>query len=1095
MAVLFRLKSQAAKRLLSVIMICALLPNGAAWGLLQPPLSTATNPVFGTTGGKVPTAVPTNLFPYVKDVTAAIQLGKALFWDMQVGSDGVTACASCHYRAGADPVTAPVFDQITTHKRNKNQLHPGHPGNPGPDTIFGNNSTVIRTFDRLALTPVEVLLRGPGFPQFTPNYSLSTAVVDSNLNPLQFLRDFPLFQLFPPISRLVIDPLTGLATDAATSFRDTNDVVGSQGVRLADFKAIIKDSAADDGTPIADVLFHVSSTTPNTDPAKNVRQVTGRNAPSVINAVFNYTNFWDGRANNIFNGETPFGPLDQTAGIWKDNGTALEKQKIAIPNSSLASQAVGPALNGVEMSFKGRTFPELGRKMLSLTPLGLQHVHPNDSVLGAPLANAGKGLFTNYSTMIKAAFQDDLWSSGKSVKLPTVAKPDPVGEIFTQIEANFSLFWGLAIQLYEATLVSDQAPFDRFQAGNQNALNANEQLGFNKFDSKCIICHSGSEFSSAVVGSNNCPPTTLALVGECNRVAFTNNSTHNLIKHDFNPELGAPPAGLIDTGFFNVGVRPTADDPGRGGNAPFNNPLDIDPVTNNPKPFPLSFTLLALKANEVGLPFVTPKPPLSLPDKVQGSFKTPDLRNVELTAPYFHNGSALTLDQVLEFYGRGGNFPGNPELSADMQSLLKGDVTSRTNIVAFLKKLTDERVRNETGPFDHPQLMIPNGVDANGVDEMINLDATGGTDLPVPITTLTIIQPVSPTNLTTLVISGTVDDTATVAVDVTNMTSTPNISLPTQAATVGGTAGGVVGGVAQLPTDWSINLTGLTPGLNKITVTATSITGGTLLVTGAQAVVTRDIQITPTATISGTPLGGKTNQNFATLTIGGSGVTGYQYSLDGGTPVVVDSVSTPIVLTNLPDDIHTVAVLGRDVGGNQQPLANATTATWTVKANPPVLTLDAANYWTGSGTQTISGTIKDGSVSSVLVDTSATVTCAAPVPLPSGISTWSCEINGLAAGTNNVTVSAMDIVFNESKVGGVITRILPDGNFKGTGEVDITDALKAMRIAVKLVPATQLDLLHGDIAPLVDGKTTQDGVIDIADALLILRKTVGLVTF
>jgi len=34
---------------------------------------------------------------------AAIQLGKALFWDMQVGSDGVQACASCHFQAGADP--------------------------------------------------------------------------------------------------------------------------------------------------------------------------------------------------------------------------------------------------------------------------------------------------------------------------------------------------------------------------------------------------------------------------------------------------------------------------------------------------------------------------------------------------------------------------------------------------------------------------------------------------------------------------------------------------------------------------------------------------------------------------------------------------------------------------------------------------------------------------------------------------------------------------------------------------------------------------------------------------------------------------------
>src|SRR5262245_5810920 len=38
---------------------------------------------------------------FVQDVGAAVRLGKALFWDMQAGSDG-QACASCHFHAGAD---------------------------------------------------------------------------------------------------------------------------------------------------------------------------------------------------------------------------------------------------------------------------------------------------------------------------------------------------------------------------------------------------------------------------------------------------------------------------------------------------------------------------------------------------------------------------------------------------------------------------------------------------------------------------------------------------------------------------------------------------------------------------------------------------------------------------------------------------------------------------------------------------------------------------------------------------------------------------------------------------------------------------------
>jgi cytochrome c peroxidase len=45
---------------------------------------------------------PTDLGRYVRDRTSLVALGKALFWDVQVGSDGRTACASCHFHAGAD---------------------------------------------------------------------------------------------------------------------------------------------------------------------------------------------------------------------------------------------------------------------------------------------------------------------------------------------------------------------------------------------------------------------------------------------------------------------------------------------------------------------------------------------------------------------------------------------------------------------------------------------------------------------------------------------------------------------------------------------------------------------------------------------------------------------------------------------------------------------------------------------------------------------------------------------------------------------------------------------------------------------------------
>ena len=59
--------------------------------------------------GGVP--LPPNVHTLLRDRDKAIALGKALFWDMQVGSDGVQACASCHFHGGAD-------------SRVKNQLHP-----------------------------------------------------------------------------------------------------------------------------------------------------------------------------------------------------------------------------------------------------------------------------------------------------------------------------------------------------------------------------------------------------------------------------------------------------------------------------------------------------------------------------------------------------------------------------------------------------------------------------------------------------------------------------------------------------------------------------------------------------------------------------------------------------------------------------------------------------------------------------------------------------------------------------------------------------------------------------------------------------------
>lgn len=85
-----------------------------------------------------------------------------------------------------------------------------------------------------------------------------------------------------------------------------------------------------------------------------------------------------------------------------------------------------------------------------------------------------------------------------------------------------------------------------------------------------------------------------------------------------------------------------------------------------------------------------------------GRFRSPSLRNVELRAPYMHNGRFATLEAVVEFYNRGGDFPG---ASRSRLRVLNLNAQQKADLVAFLKRpLTDPRVAAETAPFDRPML-------------------------------------------------------------------------------------------------------------------------------------------------------------------------------------------------------------------------------------------------------------------------------------------------------------------------------------------------------------------------------------------------------
>ena len=130
-------------------------------------------------------------------------------------------------------------------------------------------------------------------------------------------------------------------------------------------------------------------------------QLGGRNSPTVLNAVFNTAQFWDGRA--------------------KD----------------LAEQAGGPMINPVEMAST--------------------HEHVMEMIQAIP----------GYLPAFKTAFPDD-------------AEPVNIGNVED------------AIALFEATLITPNAPFDLYLKGDANALNDEEKSGLASFINKgCAACHNG----------------------------------------------------------------------------------------------------------------------------------------------------------------------------------------------------------------------------------------------------------------------------------------------------------------------------------------------------------------------------------------------------------------------------------------------------------------------------------------------------------------------------------------------------------------------------------------------------------------------------
>jgi len=514
--------------------------------------------------------LPSNENDYYRGVTrqqkmvardAAAALGKALFWDMQIGSDVVQACASCHFHAGAD-------------NRTKGQLNSNTAG------------TDIANFEAV----------GPdGMTTMLPNGEVGAATF-----PLHKLVDFS----------IPTDPLV----NPGNIVRTTNDVLSSMGVsrftEFVDIPAIGTFLPATNG--VASLPPDIGNSVTDPFPINDgFRRVEPRHTPTFFAATLNFDNFWDGRARHDFNGGSVFGPSDPQSHVFVCTSPNNNNNQCSggpsnfvatrqmIRFASLASLATGPALSENEMSFAGRNWPKLGKKLLQgdhsgnpngkgrVVPLANQLVATTDSVIGIysnqggsacnglPQADravagpyvAGKpGLCISYPGLIKRAFYPHLWVTsnrhlngcytdgrpdlghaqcadvGVTVEIPvlngagtmvvnsaadpfdnyvlTIANDaaDPLNtNQFTQMEANFSLFFGLSVHAWGNLLLPDDTPFDRFMDANPDAFvsfgEANEQALVIDLDTcehtgnvqPCFLEHGNFKRDPGVIAKTNCP--------------------------------------------------------------------------------------------------------------------------------------------------------------------------------------------------------------------------------------------------------------------------------------------------------------------------------------------------------------------------------------------------------------------------------------------------------------------------------------------------------------------------------------------------------------------------------------------------------------
>ncbi len=685
----------------------------------------------------------------VKDKDWLLVLGRAFFWDQQMGSDG-GSCASCHYSAGTD-------------NRLTGQLNPAFRAGGGADTNMG-------------------CTEGSECADGTETASGGTAGSDYTF----VEKDYPFRQFEGDV-----------VTDRNAPVRiNSNDIHSSAGSFDAEFKRAFHGKEIC-GKPNTEIFYKDGKGKWHGRKLAK-RAVEPRNTAITTNSGMLFSLAWDGRANNIFSGVGVHGLTDiknnPNKRLIKMDGYDPILTHIEIENAALASFSVGPILDNLEMSCDGRTFADVARKILYTRPLRMQRIAKTDSTFGihgpkyathGDLRAKKKGLKRKYKyyKLIQLAFEDDWWKGKGLWKIEDgkLKKMESYDYGHTQMEMNFSMFWGLALDAYQKSLVSDQSRFDIAdnaqcfaQTGtrpnpNPNAppipifgnvqgcidsglWSAGEEAGriaFNGFgpgQGGCAACHAAPMFTNAAMDNDgNFPAGPMVLLS-------------------FGPP-NAPPI-LADQGFQNTGANLLAQDLGR---------YDKDPYG-----YPISFAMQMIKHANGEMPADKMDPnahicniipigpnagrqggPICLPDgsinparqafvdnlknqrvEVGGAMKSPSLRNIGLTPPYFHYGGYSNLRDIMDFYNRGGSHrdcdkdpslgcttgdtsgsgpKGHQEFEdvaglANRGSNVAGAIGPRgmspetmDNIVKYMLSLTDKNVQCDAGHFDHPELILFTG--------------------------------------------------------------------------------------------------------------------------------------------------------------------------------------------------------------------------------------------------------------------------------------------------------------------------------------------------------------------------------------------------